>query len=55
MEINREFTITGKVVNEQSVYRMKDNVDAIQDVREHRFKHLVMTDGKSTWDIDLKN
>jgi hypothetical protein len=34
---------------------MKDNVDAIQDLRENGFKHLVMTDGNECWDIDLKN
>lgn len=51
----RILTITGKVVNEPSVHRMKDNVDAIQDLRENGFKHLVMTDGTATWDIDLNN
>jgi hypothetical protein len=34
---------------------MKDSVDAIKDLREMGFKHLIMTDGKATWDIDLKN
>jgi hypothetical protein len=48
-------TISGKVVNDPSVHRMKDNVEAIQDLRENGFKHLVMTDGKLSWDIDLKN
>jgi hypothetical protein len=48
-------TISGKIVNETSVYGMKDNVDAIQDMREVGFKHLIMTDGIITWDIDLKN
>jgi hypothetical protein len=47
--------IQGKVVNDLSVHRMIDNVDAIQDLRENGFKHLVMTNGKVTWDIDLKN
>ena len=48
-------TISGKIVNEKSVYRMRDNADAIKDLRENGFKHLVMTDGIATWDIDLKN
>ena len=47
--------ITGKLVNGPIVYRMKDNNDAITDLRKMGFKHLVMTDGKNTWDIDLKN
>jgi hypothetical protein len=34
---------------------MRDNADAIKDLRENGFKHLVMTDGIATWDIDLKN
>jgi hypothetical protein len=51
----RIVTISGKVVNEPSVHRMKDNVDAIQDLRENGFKHLIMTNGKVTWDIDLIN
>jgi hypothetical protein len=34
---------------------MKDNVDAIADLREMGFKHLVITDGKTSWDVDLKN
>jgi hypothetical protein len=48
-------SISGKVVNEPSVYRMKDNVDAIKDLRENGFKHLIMTDGTVTWNIDLIN
>jgi hypothetical protein len=48
-------SISGKVVNVPSVYRMKDNVDAIKDLRENGFKHLIMTDGKVNWDIDLMN
>jgi hypothetical protein len=48
-------TISGKIVNETSVYRMKDNVDAIQDLRQEGFMHLIMIDGKVSWDIDLKN
>jgi hypothetical protein len=51
----RLITISGKIVNEPSVRRMKDNAEAIQDLRGNGFKHLVMTDGKFTWDIDLKN
>jgi hypothetical protein len=34
---------------------MKDNINAIQDLRENGFRHLVMTNGKLSWDIDLKN
>jgi hypothetical protein len=34
---------------------MKDNDHALQDLREVGFKHLVMTEGKICWDIDLKN
>lgn len=48
-------TITGKVVNEPSVHRMKESVDAIQDLRENGFKHLVMNNGNECWDIDSKN
>jgi hypothetical protein len=51
----RIVTISGKVVNEPSVYRLKDNVYTIQDLRKMGFKHLIMTDGKISWDIDLKN
>jgi uncharacterized protein YxeA len=47
--------ITGKLVNASIVYRMKDNIDAIADLREMGFKHLVITDGKTSWDVDLKN
>jgi len=54
-EQHKFVTISGKIVNGPSVHRMKDNVDAIQDVREMGFKHLIMTDGKLSWDIDLKN
>jgi hypothetical protein len=35
------------------VLGMKDNNVAIQDLREMGFKHLIMSDGKATWDIDL--
>ena len=47
--------ISGKMVNEPSVYRMKDNVYTIRDLRAVGFKHLVMSDGDTTWDIDLEN
>lgn len=29
--------------------------DVIGDIREMGFKHLIMTDGKLRWDVDLKN
>jgi hypothetical protein len=48
-------TISGPIVIGPIVHKMKDSVDAIQDLREMGFKHLIMTDGKATWDIDLKN
>jgi hypothetical protein len=48
-------TISGPIVIAPIVHKMKDNVDAIQDLREMGFKHLIMTDGKASWDIDLKN
>ena len=48
-------TISGPVVIEPIVNKMKDNVDVIKDLREMGFKHLIMTDGKISWDIDLKN
>ena len=47
--------IQGNIVNESSVHRMKDNNVVIQDLREMGFKPLIMTDGKESWDIDLKN
>jgi hypothetical protein len=47
--------IRGKVVNDPSVHRMMENVDAIKDLRGNGFRHLLMTNGNSTWDIDLKN
>ena len=48
-------TISGPVVVAPIVHRLKDNAGVIQDLREMGFKHLVMTDGKIRWDIDLKN
>jgi len=47
--------IQGNIVNESLVFGMKDNNVAIQDLREMGFKHLIMSDGNATWDIDLKN
>jgi hypothetical protein len=47
--------IQGNVVNGPSVHGMKDNVNEIQKLRGMGFKHLIMTDGKLSWDIDLKN
>jgi len=48
-------TISGPVVIESIVHKMKDNIDFMQEIREMGFKHLIMSDGKGTWDIDLKN
>ena len=48
-------TISGPVVVGPIVHGMKDNVEVIKELREMGFKHLIMTDGKASWDIDLKN
>jgi hypothetical protein len=45
----------GNEVDGPSVQGMKDNVYTIQDLRGMGFKHLIMTNGKLSWDIDLKN
>jgi hypothetical protein len=47
--------IQGNMVNDSLVHGMKDNNVVIQDLREMGFKRLIMTDGKVSWDIDLKN
>ncbi len=47
--------IQGNMVNDSFVHGMKDNNVVIQDLREMGFKRLIMTDGKVSWDIDLKN
>jgi hypothetical protein len=48
-------TISGPVVVGPIVHGLKDNVEVVKELREMGFKHLIMTDGKSSWDIDLKN
>ncbi len=47
--------IQGNMVNDSLVHGMKDNNLVIQDLREMGFKRLILTDGKVSWDIDLKN
>lgn len=47
--------IQGNMVNDSLVHGMKDNNVVIQDLREMGFKRLILTDGKVSWDIDLKN
>ena len=47
--------IQENIVNGPLVHGMMDNAEAMQDLREMGFKHLIMTDGKVSWDIDLKN
>ncbi|MGD0845443.1 MAG: hypothetical protein ABSA06_13915 [Geobacteraceae bacterium] len=47
--------IQGNIVNDSFVHGMKDNNVVIKDLREMGFKRLILTDGKVSWDIDLKN
>jgi hypothetical protein len=37
------------------VKQLVKNQEVIADMREMGFKHLIMTDGKLVWDVDLKN
>jgi hypothetical protein len=37
------------------VKHLVGNHDIIADLREMGFKFLIMTDGKTTWNVDLKN
>ena len=46
--------IQGNMVNDSFVHGMKDNNVVIQDLREMGFKRLIMTDGKVSWDINLR-
>ena len=47
--------IAGKVVSTPTVVKMKDNVDAVSDLRDMGFKTLIMTNGKDTWIVGLRN
>jgi hypothetical protein len=47
--------IRGSMVDETLVHGMKEDGGMMQTLREMGFKHLVMTDGKVSWDVDLKN
>jgi hypothetical protein len=43
------------MVNEPLVLGMKESKEAVRDLRDMGFKHLIMTDGTTSWDVDLKN
>ena len=45
----------GRTIDEQFALEMKNNSEAVREFREMGFRHLVVTDGKTAWDIDLKN
>jgi hypothetical protein len=47
--------VRGSVVNEPLVLGMKESKEAVRDLRDMGFKHLIMTDGTTSWDVDLKN
>jgi hypothetical protein len=53
-DFHTSMLMKGTMVNEQFVVQMKDS-GAINEMRNMGFKHLIMTDGKITWDVDLKN
>jgi len=42
-------------VSRPMVHEILRNNDVLRLLRRAGFKHLVMTNGKDTWDIDLKN
>ena len=54
-DFHTSLLIQGDMVNEPLVLGMKDNDVAMQELRKMGFKHLIMTNGKISWDIDLKN
>jgi hypothetical protein len=42
-------------VNLLIVRELAKSHEVIANIRSMGFKNLIMTDGKATWDIDLKN
>lgn len=54
-DFHKTLLMKGDVINEQFALQMKDTVEAIKEFRDMGFKRLVMTDGRTAWDVDLEN
>ena len=54
-QLEKTIIIRGNIVNGPLVFRMAKSKASIQDLREMGFKSLILTDGKATWNVYLKN
>jgi hypothetical protein len=48
-------SIQSNWINSKMVYSMSSSEVPFSDVREMGFKHVIMSNGKEAWDIDLRN
>ena len=54
-DFHTKVLVRGSIVNEPLVLQIKDSAHVVNDLRDMGFKHLIMTDGKSGWDVNLRN
>jgi hypothetical protein len=54
-EFHTTFSIQSNKINNQMVSSMSSIDEPYSDLRKVGFKHLLMSNGKEIWDIDLKN
>jgi hypothetical protein len=54
-DFNTSIVIRSNAVSAALALGMKDNNETIKNLRDMGFKHMIITDGKHSWDVDLKN
>jgi hypothetical protein len=54
-DFHTTFSIQTNLINSNKVRSMISIEEPFSDLREIGFKHLIMSNGKEAWDVDLRN
>jgi hypothetical protein len=54
-DFHTTLSIQSNRINSKMVSSMSNSEEPFSDVRKMGFKHVIMSNGKETWDIDLRN
>jgi hypothetical protein len=54
-DFHATFSIQSNWINSKMVYSMISSEEPFSDLREMGFKHLIISNDKEEWDIDLRN
>jgi hypothetical protein len=54
-DFHTTLSIESRWINSKMVYSKMSSAEPFSDLRETGFKHVIMSNGKEAWDIDLRN